>query len=361
MEPPTKGSAKRRTFLGALLLFLVASVAAVAAMLRIMGGRSFRPEWLSSPIDVFRQRRAYLGALAGAAGPTEARAAAEVVKVSGRGLFASEGRPRPGAVAKMTDRAICALTGQQTLGEAFKTLAAPTDRVAVRWPGVVHQEVVDTVVRGLLEAGVPAGRITLYKSGSDEIGQGIKRRIAPSGQEVDVEGGVFANAAVHVGSHRVRLARALWECSALITIASLNTHHHAEISGALKTHYGSVDQPAALHIPMSYNCALINNLPQIKDSTRLVLLDALRPSLEGHPDAPIERHYQEMDVILASRDPVAMDTVGLQLLREGRRAHGLPHQLPFGQRIVTRAGELGLGVHEPDRIKTVQIKVKVKG
>lgn len=279
-----------------------------------------------------------------------------VVKAKRAGIVQGVIGPDSIEVTDLVSRSVLALTSEEDIAEAYRSLVNPQEKVAVRLSVSVHSPVVEAVVRGLIESGVRPNNIVLFQSFKRGRGpeyepyraKGIKHGVR-------IERNVASAAPVSVGTFRVKLARALDECTALITIAALNTHVTMEFTGALKSHMGSIDKPELLHSSFEYSGALLNHLVQIRERLRLVVLDALRPSLWGHPDFPIDRYYMESGTIIVSRDPVAADFIGLKLLKDGRRMNGLSDRFSFASKQLTLASDLGLGQVGEDNIQLVDI------
>jgi len=282
--------------------------------------------------------------------------APRVIKIDGRGSTRQEDALAARAVAALVDRAVCALTGAREVGAAYRQLFKPEDRVAIKVPSTIRPPMVAAVVKGLLAAGVPAGRVTLFDSPSGGFWQQEWCRTLV--RETGVKAGAvqWHPEPLRVGNIAQRICRPLYDCTALINIASFNTHLQMEMTGALKNHMGSIDAPQRLHTSFEHSCGLLNHLPQIRDRLRLVLLDLLRPSLKGHPDFPVERYYKDAQTLIAARDPVAADAVGLELLRRWRASSGLSSELQYAHRQLTNAARLGLGQAKRAHIELVELK-----
>ena len=80
----------------------------------------------------------------------------------------------------------------------------------------------------------------------------------------------------------------------------------------------------------------------------LVVMDGVEAFVSGGPDQGTKVHSQ---VVLAGADRVALDAMGVALLRY----HGTTGEVSagpvFGQEQIARAVELGLGVEGPDGIQ----------
>jgi hypothetical protein len=248
-------------------------------------------------------------------------------------------------IATVVQASICQLTGHADLPSAMASLVEPGEPVAIRVGSFVHPAVLDTVVGGLLATGAPPSSIRLVHSGA---AVDTTEETGPRG--VAIEAGDYAQDSVQVGSIELHLARSIAESRHLINLAALNTHVHAQLTGALKNHIGSVDEPWRLHTPLDVNTALLNALPSIRERTVLVIIDAWRPCLAGHPDFRDERYLYDARSVIASRDPVAADRVGAGILQRGFDALGHPGELGYALQTLALAAGLGLGNDDPSRI-----------
>ena len=130
--------------------------------------------------------------------------------------------------------------------------------------------------------------------------------------------------------------------------------HRVRLHGQL----GTFDRPASFHRPRTGPAiAELNALPPIRDRTRLVIGDTLTV-------CPLSRGgwHQAVtgDSILVSFDPVAHDTVGLQMLGEVMASEGFDPaaatELANGW--LTASAELGLGTNNPDSIELVEVNLR---
>lgn len=142
----------------------------------------------------------------------------------------------------------------------------------------------------------------------------------------------------------------------IINIPILKSHQYVSNSGALKNHYGTVrfsdghGNPEYLHPPIIHNSIVdINNAALIRERTRLVITDALFGRIRkkgGGPERWSTFSDKSPEMIIASTDPVAMDSVCRYYLEREMNKRGEqmnPHDY------LHIAEERGLGVHEdPD-------------
>jgi uncharacterized protein (DUF362 family) len=82
----------------------------------------------------------------------------------------------------------------------------------------------------------------------------------------------------------------------------------------------------------------------------LILLDGVEAFVDGGPMTGVRKRA---DVLLAGTDRIAIDAVGLAILKElGSNKHIMDKKI-FDQEQIARAGELGLGVNGPGQIEIV--------
>ena len=122
----------------------------------------------------------------------------------------------------------------------------------------------------------------------------------------------------------------------------------------MKNHYGSVDNPGAMH---SNNCdpfiAELNNAPDIKNKTKLIVLDALLGIYLGGPGGAPQF---KPNTIAMSSDTVAMDWYGMQLINEERRNRGIVEATGRARHIQT-ASKMRLGTNDKSKIELVSAQV----
>ncbi len=286
------------------------------------------------------------------------------------------GRPNQDQVSQLVDRAILSLTRTESIPEAYGKIFRPDDRVGIKviWTG--HLEVIDPILRGLMCIGIPPERITLFDfrqarrkwwSPSERPGDEITLPAREPGDRtyneykgkygVSISGGNYHPQLERVGSQKAQFEEILYQCTALINVPSLKTHSLAESTLTLKNHQGSNSKPHKLHASWDVSCALLNHVPMIREKTRLVVCDATAPL---YHKGPITRHSVftwKYNGILASRDPVALDTVGISILKKKRRKEELPSDFPRSHDQLRNAEMLRLGRHHLEWIEREDILV----
>jgi hypothetical protein len=269
----------------------------------------------------------------------------------------------PGALRQMLDASITKLTGLNDARAAWAALFKPGEKIAIKvntfrnsliW---THVPLVLAVTDSLQAAGIPPEQITIFDYQTSEL--------ATAGYTVNADApgvrctGMDANysaAPTDVNGSHINLANILKECDALINIPVLKSHMLAGITFAMKNHYGSFYYPDKLHGDQMRGVAALNALPEIKDRTRLIIGDALAANLRYSNSWPYWREDWTGDSIFMSFDPLAHDTLGLQLLaHELEKAGGNPAGLlGMAAPAMQSALELGLGTNDLAHMEVIE-------
>lgn len=162
--------------------------------------------------------------------------------------------------------------------------------------------------------------------------------------------------AVDVGEGKqMHLSKILTEmCTYLINVPVLKESPVPGVTLSLKNHYGSIDSPSLCH---AGGCdpyiANLNNTPQIRDKTKLIVCDALFGIYQFGPIGP--PHWINRQLLL-SIDPVALDYTGMLLIDQQRREKNLP-LVSEGTPHIRTAAALGLGTNDPQQMDIVDVQL----
>jgi len=281
---------------------------------------------------------------------------AALVRTRHDGVWKGEALSREDLL-QMLDTSITSLTGIQDAGQAWKSFFKPGERVAIKvnamTNGAVHAPLVIAVTQRLQDIGIAAEQITIYDRTTGELkNAGFPVNRTGNGVRCYSSDNDFAEAG-EVATMPVYLNRPLMECDALINMAILKGFTYGGISFAMKNHYGSVNSPHRFHDPhFTEGICGLNALPQIKDRTRLVIGDVLTP--ETALDSTDYVMLGGQNTILMSRDPVAFDAVGLEMVcaglgsLKGANTKAIQHQ---AREWLKTAQELGLGISDMQQIE----------
>ncbi len=267
---------------------------------------------------------------------------------------------------EMVDAGIMQFTGQPTTAGAWASVLpnlSPGDLVTIKVNCInsslpTHPQVVDAIVAGLIAAGVKENNIIIWDRTNHELTNcGYKRNTGNTGVRCfgTNEKGWGYDKQIKLGGRNVRLSKILTSSDHLINVPVLKDHGTAGVTLSMKNHYGSVDNPGSLH---GGQCdpfvAELNSIPEVKDKTRVVVLDANLGIYQGGPGGSPQFKYNS---VILSQDTVAIDYQGWKILEAERQKHG--RALPQAKHIKT-AAKMGLGSNNPDEIELEVIDVKTQ-
>lgn len=274
---------------------------------------------------------------------------------------------QPQVVTHMVDEVVTALTGEADADAAWSSLFSPEDVVGIKInclgaPGIyTRREVVDAIAAGVQRVGVPADNIIIWDRPQQHLlrlgdiyaiqtGPGVKCY----GVDTPEVGG-YSDEVESYGGVETRLPLVLKErITALVNTPVLKHHGMAGVTIALKNHLGSVSNPSDFHPNHCVAVGDLNTAPAITEKTRLIVCDALRGTFDGKAGFSGPQTLFQPKAVLASLNPVALDTVGRAMIDAERAQHNMP---PVGERAVhvERAADLGLGPSSLDEIELVEI------
>ncbi len=300
------------------------------------------------------------------------------------GSVQKDGKIDQAIVQKMFDQAIFSYTGKDSIEGAWDTIIPglkSTDTIGLKINCInpslpTHPEVVNAIITHLLKIGLNENNImvwdrhdssikgvgNLIKSGY-KINSGDKgvRYISTSMDNI----GYDDNSIVRVPSADIAfpvskiLSR---ECKYLINVPQLRSHARSGVTQCMKNYYGVIPIFGPLTAKKSSlmhenNCnlgipELYNNL-LIKEKTVLHVSDALLTIYEG---GPMGNPQDIMGKLLIGKDPVAIDSLGLMMIEEGRNKLGLETVMRHAKYIQT-AAEMGLGTNNSQQINVRRVNI----
>jgi uncharacterized protein (DUF362 family) len=268
------------------------------------------------------------------------------------------------AIKRMLSDSMVRFTGKNTAADAWKSLFKPTDVVGIKVNCLfghnvsTRPEVAFAVVSGLRSAGVPDHNIIIWDREDRHLSHG-GYQINRDGEGVRCYGtnGNYETKEVTVAGKAQRISRILTEqITALVSVPILKHHGISGITCAMKNHYGTCDNPGALHgnhgDPF---LADLNAVPAIRDKTRLIVCDAIQPVPNNGPGNGKDRWTY--CGLLVGTDPVAIDWQGWQIIDERRQEVGIPTLAEGGPRPawIHTAAERGLGTDDPEQMDVIRI------
>jgi uncharacterized protein (DUF362 family) len=270
--------------------------------------------------------------------------------------------------AGLLNKGMAALLETDGAGEAWRRLFRSDDVVAIKinalagarmspgWP------LVKAVIRGLGEAGVPAGQIIVWDRSSREL-QRLGYPMNSSGDGVKVFGTDalrqgYEETISHAGQVGSCFSRIIARyATAIINVGVLKDHDLAGISVLLKNFYGAIHNPNKYH---DNNCspyvAHVNSHAYVRRKLRLNIVDAPVAQFHGGP-AFSSRHTWAYGGLMLAVDAVAADRIALDFIGEQRQRAGRPglRQEKRYPAYIDVAGEMGLGESALSSIRRIEV------
>lgn len=228
-------------------------------------------------------------------------------------------------IRDMLDEAVTKLLGESDPKAAFGRLVKPEDVVGIK------------------------SNVWSYLPTPPEVERSIKRRLLDAGVKEEN---------IAIDDHTVRDNPVFVRSTSLINVRPLRTHYLAGMSGCIKN-YIMFDESQPAHHPDS--CADLGSLfllPQVKGKTRLNILCVLTPQYYGRGPHNFNRRYVwNYKGLVVGQDPVAVDSIGLRLLKAKRRIELGPGQEvpPVPKHIELADTRYGVGTSDPDKIELIKL------
>lgn len=306
-------------------------------------------------------------------------------------------------VRKMMQRGMTELTGAKTPQQAWQTFFNKNDVVGIKInasgvPGCVSSpEIVNEIILGLNEAGVPNRSIFLYERFPDQIDLAGYHAYVPNGVRIiGIESrrmdltGYDKNVYFEVSffgeeDTRSYLAKCVTaQFTKIVNVPCLKDHDASGVTGCLKNiSYGSFNNVARSHRGHKTHTkpfiGQLCNLEPLRSKTVLQVMDGLRGVYHGGPFAPNQKFMWFPGLLYFGTDPVAIDRLELevieakrkevgaisvwerspQYLAKGNEWHDNPNLTPFFREPghIEHAASLGLGIADLNKIQHWKLKV----
>jgi len=321
----------------------------------------------------------WAGDAPGAIGPV---VRARIVQVDQPGAtVAYEAQPR--VVQDMVRRGMLRWSGQADLKAAWLSVVSVKDVVGLKvfsHPGAnsgTRVAVVEAVVQGLLQAGLPAKNIVVWDkrlvdvrlagftdlaaryhirlAGSSDVGYDENVRYTNSLLGALVAGDLdFDLHGSNSGRYSYVTKLVTSETTKIISIAPLLNHNLAGVCGHLYgPAMGSVDNTGRFEVAAPRLAQTVTEVYALRggvgDKVALNITDALICQYQGEETSML--HYStELNQIWISKDPVALDTLAIQELDHQRQEKNIESR-GDNPDLFQNAVLLQLGVSDPAKIK----------
>jgi uncharacterized protein (DUF362 family) len=295
----------------------------------------------------------------------------KIVKVAKAGSLQANGLyPKPEDAKAMLTRAMLELTATKSLGDAFGRFVHKDDKVAVKVNGIAkgkkfgtNKELVDVILQGLLDSGVPATSIVVYEQYASFLaGTRVDQSNVPAGVRTMIHGNkdmLTPKIPIEDGGAKVmtQFARPLMEATAVINVSLIKDHSICGYTGCLKnmTH-GSTCNPHDFHVHhASPQIARLYAHEAIKSRVRLNITDGYKVMYDGGPVEVVA--FVPHEAVYVTTDPVAMDKLGWEMVDKIRLEKGMKSLKDAGREpaYITAAEDFGLGIADRARIKVKEI------
>ena len=288
------------------------------------------------------------------------------------------GRIEQPLLQKMVDKGVIAFSGESTIADAWGKYFSADDVVGLKVNALGMADlqgmdfaqhfsaVTNAIASGLKKAGVKEENMIVWDRSEEELIQAgftIHReptavRVIGNKKQRRGSDAKFNPKSYPVGKSSSRVCSILADqCTALANIPVPKTHGGAVFTGALKNHYGTIDNPSEYHPNSCTSPGIpeVNTIPMIRDKQKLIVCDAMMMAIEDGPRWR-RRFTKPYGGILVGTDPVAIDTIAMNILDDLRAEAGMEPIAPRALHIPLSA-ELGLGTNNLDDIELVKLTV----
>jgi len=267
---------------------------------------------LNSPLNLFGQ------------GENKTR----VVLIRDENVLDSESNPNPEILQKMLDKAVLNLTGLSDIRAAWGKIIKSDDIVGIKsnvWGYLPTPPALENAIKKrVMEAGVSENNISIKDRGV--LGDPVFQK-----------------------------------STALINVRPMRTHDWSGVGSLLKNYIMFTNSPPSYHPDSCADLAKLYELPIVKGKTRLNILVMLTPLFHGVGPHHFNKNYVwPYKGLIVSLDPVAADSVGLQIIQAKRKEFfGEDKPLnPPAKHIYLADTRHHLGTADPKKIDLVKIGFK---
>ena len=311
-------------------------------------------------------RSCLAGALAAAHPPAPERS--RVVVGRDPALRSSGGGIDSSRLLAMLDRSMQALCDRDSPGEAWRQVFRPGEVVGLKVNCLAGKGIstspalVEAVCERLQQAGIPGKDIVVWdRLNADLESGGFRVSTQPKPFRFvgnDVFG--YEDDLAAFGAVGSLLCRTLTRvCDAVINLPVLKDHGIVGVTLAMKNMFGAIHNPNKYHLNVGDPyVADVCMLQPVRQKLRLTICDGTTAQYEGGPSY-MPQWTWPFNGLLVSRDPVALDYTGWQLIERRRAEKGMKSLKDAGRApayIATAAdAQHSLGTNDPRQIDRVDV------
>lgn len=210
-----------------------------------------------------------------------------VILIRNKEVLDSENNPNPDIVQKMLDDAVVKLSDSLTVQEAWEKLIEKDDIVGIKsnvWSNLSTPASLENAIKKrVIETGVSDENISIRDAGV--LGDPVFKK-----------------------------------ATALINVRPMRTHNWSGVGSLIKNYIRFAERMPDYHPDSCADLAKLYELPHVKGKTRLNILVMFTPLFHG-----VGAHHFSKEFIwpykglVVSLDPVAADSVGLQIINAKRK------------------------------------------
>ncbi len=309
----------------------------------------------------------------------ESNTKSKVVIVRHSGVVESSGQINQELLDQMFAKGMTALSGEDALGDAWKKYIMPNDRVGIKLNTIGLMNIKGTaltnhysgvnqsIVKGLKEAGCKEENMILWDRFEEEL-ENAGLTLQKSPEKVRVLGTMvnqknenigYNSTPQKVGAKTSRVTKIVTSMSdSMINVSLLKNHMLAGVTGCLKNHYGTIDNPNKFHGKGCTNPGVseINMIPVIREKQKLCICDAL---LGVHSGGPFwkQKNIFTYGGLIFGVDPVAVDAVCLKIINEQREKLNKKPISSNKAKHIKLSEDIGLGQSKLDNIDLQEINL----
>ena len=294
----------------------------------------------------------------------------KVIIVKGKGIIDSKGDVNQEKLIQMYRRGIQSLADHVNLRDSVHQFFKGNDRVGIKINTISGRKLSSlpgtslSLAKLIAENGLSEENIFIWDRTNRELKQaGYHLNMNRRGIKVfgtDANGFGYEEELVshrNIGSLFSSIqARFI---SASVSLAVLKDHGMAGVTAGMKNYFGAIHNPNKYH---DSHCdpfiAELFETEYIREKHRLSILDALLVQYHRGP-AYHARWAEKYEALVFGRDPVAVDSVGWQIIENLRAKKGLPLLKEEGREpvYIRSAEKLGLGIADWERIQIITEEV----
>jgi uncharacterized protein (DUF362 family) len=252
-------------------------------------------------------------------------------------------------IRRLLERAMKELTGERSVRDAWAKFIDAKDIVGIKInpsgaPACCSSpEIVREIIAAVRAVGVPSRNIVVYDRYSYEMDMGSYQVLLPT--EVRIVGIQDAFTSAGAGYEPTLYCDANFfgewetrsymssivahEVTKIINVPTMKDHSASGVTGALKNlAYGTFNNVARTHqAPYTFTnpvIGLLCTVEPLRSKSVLHILDGMRQVWHGGPLTQVQDFIEQPGILMVSTDPVAMDTVELEVIEKKRREKGAP-------------------------------------